>query len=98
MYDKTTTETRKKNQGLSLFSFSLWHAVSLCLANAGDSVFILYFFLPDGYLKRVVANKLLSKWTKTEFSVLVTFSYGEVSTRVNPFATWFYKNTENVEK
>ena len=38
-------KTRKKIQGLSALSFSLWYVVSLCLANTVDSASILSSFL-----------------------------------------------------
>ena len=108
---RTTVETKpascsgkpKRKFKVCVFSLflSTWHVVSLCPANAGDSVFILCFFLPDGYLKSVVLNKLLCLWTKTEFCVFVNFSNSEVTTgspnhlrrsdtRINPFTTWWY--------
>ena len=58
-------KTWKIIHGLCLTSLSLSlahplssYVVSLCPANAVDSVFIPYFFLPNDYLKSVVANKL----------------------------------------
>ena len=58
-YVRTPTENQKENikSMYAHFLFS-WRVVSLCLVYAVDSAFILCLFLPQNYLKRVVANKL----------------------------------------
>ena len=45
---RITIKIGKIIQGVCLLSLSLWH-ISLCLANAVDSVFIHYFSLLDDY-------------------------------------------------
>ena len=47
---------------VSALSFSSWHVVSLCPANAVDSTFILFFLSPGDYLQIVVKKPLSSEW------------------------------------
>ena len=45
-YIRNATENQKENSGsVSALFLPSWHIVSLCPANAGDSFFILLFFL-----------------------------------------------------
>ena len=70
----------KSVSALSL-SLSAWHFISLCLAKAVNSFFILFPYT-QRLLKGVEVNKLLYLWTKMVFCVFVSFSHGKVTTGV----------------